>query len=121
MLAQLLEELNIPAITLPPGAAPEDALNEISTEPNDVVCISAVPPFALLNARSLSKKLSVRFPHLRILVGLWNSVQDAAAEQRIEKAVPGEVVRTLAQAVERIRSLVADEVPSETPQPIGRA
>ena len=50
-----------------------------------------------------SDKSAVRFPCSKFLVGLWSaSGGDPKAEERIEKAFPGEVVTTLAAAVEQV-------------------
>ena len=54
MLAQLLESEGIPAVCLPVTGLPATStLDELSIQPSDIVCISALPPFAVLNARSL--------------------------------------------------------------------
>jgi hypothetical protein len=95
-----------------------EVLGELCTGPNDVICISALPPFAVLNARSLSKKLSARLPNAKILVGLWNSGGDRAAEKRIDKVVSGDVITTLAQAVEQIGNMTGARLLGERPEPV---
>jgi len=107
MLAQLLELAGYATVSLPVLTFPADVLDDLSIQDNDIVCISALPPFALMNARSLSKRLRVSFPKLRIVVGLWNfSGGGDKAEERLEAAFAVEVVTTLAQAVERIQAPV---------------
>jgi hypothetical protein len=107
MLAQLLETEGIPAVCLPVTGWPAASLDELSIQQSDIVCISALPPFAVLNARSLSKKVRERFPCSKFLVGLWSaSGGDPKMAERIEKAFPGEVVTTLAGAVEEVRKLM---------------
>jgi hypothetical protein len=116
MLAQLLESQGIPAVCLPATRLPAATLDEISIQQSDIVCISALPPFAVLNARSLSKKVRERFPCSKFLVGLWSaSGGDPKTEERIEKAFPGEVVTTLAAAVEAVRKLVQSAPLCPTP------
>jgi hypothetical protein len=118
MLAQLLELAGYATVSLPVLTFPADVLDDISIQDNDVVCISALPPFALMNARSLSKRLRVSFPRLRIVVGLWNfSGGGVNAEQRLEAAFAVEVVTTLAQAVERIQTPI-ESMPLEVSTPI---
>ena len=117
MLAQLLESVGIPAVCLPVTGLPATLLDEVSIQPNDIVCISALPPFAVLNARSLNKKLRSRFPCSKFLVGLWNaSGGDPKIEDRIEKAFPGEVVTTLTAAVEQVERLITS-APLCEPEP----
>ena len=107
MLAHLLELAGFATVSLPVLTFPADILEDLSIQDNDVVCISALPPFALMNARSLSKRLRVSFPKLRIVVGLWNfSGGGVKSEERLEAAFAVEVVTTLAQAVERIQAPV---------------
>jgi hypothetical protein len=104
MLAQLLELAGYATVSFPVMASHTEVLAELSIQQSDIVCISALPPFALMNARSLSKRLRVSFPKLRIVVGLWNfSGGGVTAEQRLEAAFAVEVVTTLAQAVERVQ------------------
>ena len=77
----------------------------LSRQECDLVCISALPPFALLHVRSLTKQLRRSFPKLRIVVCLWNfSGGGVQAEERLEAAFSVEVVTTLEQAMERIQT-----------------
>ena len=115
MLAQLLELAGYATVSLPVLTFPADVLDALSIQDNDIVCISALPPFALMNARSLSKRLRVTFPKLRIVVGLWNfSGGGVKVEERLEAAFAVEVVTTLAQAVERIQAPVESMPLQET-------
>ena len=107
MLAQLLELAGYATVSFPVSNSPMDALEHFSIHESDVVCISALPPFALMNARSLSKRLRASYPKLRIVVGLWNfSGGGANAEERLAAAFAVEVVTTLAQAVESVQTPV---------------
>jgi hypothetical protein len=105
MLAQLLEFAGYATVLFPVPNSPGDVLDLLSRQECDIVCISALPPFALLSARALTKRLRRSFPELRIVVGLWSfSGGGAQAEERLEAAFRVEVVTTLAQALERIQS-----------------
>jgi len=107
MLAQLLELAGCQSTYFPVLTPQSDVLETVSTQEWDTVCISALPPFALMNARSLSKRLRARFPKLRIVVGLWNfRAGGIKAEERLEAAFTVEVVTSLAQAVERLQEPV---------------
>jgi len=103
MLGQVLEGLGYAAVSFPVLDSPAEFLKTLSCQPNDILCISAVPPFALMRARSLSKELRARFPELRILLGLWGFATGGdKSDERLENAFAVEVVTSLAQAVERI-------------------
>ncbi len=111
MLSQVLERLGYATVSLPVVTAPADVLETLAKDPGDVVCISALPPFALINARSMSKSLRARFPELKIVVGLWGfSGGGVRAGDRLAKAFTVDVVTTLAQAAETIGA--ASHVPS---------
>jgi methylmalonyl-CoA mutase cobalamin-binding subunit len=103
MLAQALERNGYATVSFPVVSSPAELLESLSYEAGDVVCISALPPFALINARSISKVLRSKFPELRIVVGLWGFTGGGErAEERLGRAFTVDVVTTIAQAVERI-------------------
>jgi predicted PurR-regulated permease PerM len=103
MLAQALQLAGFSAVILPTADAPGDSFAQLTVEPNDVICICALPPFALMNARTLSKRMRARFPRQRILVGLWGrSGQAEDFEKRLAKAFDVQVVTTLGEAIGRL-------------------
>ena len=68
-----------------------------------MICICALAPFALMSARTLSKRLRARFPRQRILVGLWSRAGEVEDfEERLAKAFDVQVVTTLGAAMERL-------------------
>ncbi len=75
MLAQVLETAGHQAQFIPLGTAAE-MLAQVKEEKPDVVCISALPPFAIPHARTLYAKLRGQDSSLRIIVGLWNFSDD---------------------------------------------
>jgi hypothetical protein len=120
MLAQIAERAGYPVVSLPVAASLSAAVNEIvgiTPQAGDVVCISALPPFALLNARNLSKRLRSRFPELKILVGLWTLSDGESAAERFAPSAVDTVVTTLAIALEQIHAL-AEAVAQDAP--VGR-
>ena len=81
MLAQVLETAGHQAQCIPLGTA-ADMLAQVKEEKPDVVCISALPPFAIPHARSLYAKLRAQDSKLRIIVGLWNFSDDPSKVSR---------------------------------------
>jgi hypothetical protein len=81
MLAQVLETAGHRAQCIPLGTAAE-MLAQVKEEKPDVVCISALPPFAIPHARTLYAKLRAQDSKLRIIVGLWNLADDPAKVSR---------------------------------------
>src|SRR5215467_1114031 len=103
MLAQLLERAGHGVISLPVESSLEDVLKQLPPEPQDVICISALPPFAFAQAASLSQRVRLHLPEIKILAGVWGFAGDASkAQQRFGGARPDAIVSTLAQAVDQI-------------------
>ncbi|HXN28748.1 MAG TPA: AI-2E family transporter [Candidatus Acidoferrales bacterium] len=81
MLAQVLETAGHQAQCIPLGTAAE-MLAQVKEQKPDVVCISALPPFAIPHARTLYGKLRAQDSKLRIIVGLWNLADDPSKVSR---------------------------------------
>jgi hypothetical protein len=110
MLSQIVERAGYPVICLPLSASVSDAVDEMAgilPQAGDIVCISALPPFALLKAHSMSKQLQARFPDLKIIVGLWNFSGTESATERFGKAFAHTVVTTLSGALLQIQAFAA--------------
>jgi predicted PurR-regulated permease PerM len=103
MLAQLLEQAGYPAITLPLGASFQSTLALIEPAPNDLFCISAVPPFAFSQARTVSTELRVKFPGVKVVIGVWGFAGETKqALLRFQPSPPDKFVKSLAEALEHL-------------------
>ncbi len=72
----------------------------IAATESDVLCISALPPFAFAPARRLNTQLRRRFPKIRIVIGVWGYTGDASrAIQRFQPGGPDQLVTSLASAI----------------------
>jgi len=70
---------------------------------DDVFCISALPPFAFAHARTLSHQLRVRFPGVRIVVGVWGFAGETErAMERFQAPRPDKLVTSLADAIQAV-------------------
>jgi hypothetical protein len=79
---------------------------------NDVVCVSALPPYAFAPARALSKHIREKFPKLKLVVCVWGFGGDPVKTQaRFERAQPDRLSTSLVQAVEHVRALLP--IPTE--------
>jgi methanogenic corrinoid protein MtbC1 len=76
MLAQLLERAGYSATAVPIGSV-ERMLAEVAAADPDVVCLSALPPYAISHARGIYRRLRAHQPRARIIIGLWNYTEDA--------------------------------------------
>ena len=100
MLAQLLEQAGCATISFPLGSSSENMLGVVEPSDNDIFCISAVPPFAFSHARTLNRQLRTKFPHSKILIGVWGFNGDIErAVQRFKPWPPDKFVVSLADAI----------------------
>ena len=103
MLAQLLERAGHGVLSLPVGSPFEEILTHLPPEPQDVVCISALPPFAFAQSRALCQRIRIHLPEIKILAGIWGFAGDLEkAKERFGSAGPDRVVASMAQALEQI-------------------
>ncbi|HWZ24704.1 MAG TPA: AI-2E family transporter [Verrucomicrobiae bacterium] len=99
MLSQLLERAGYHGQAIPIGTTAE-MLAQVNEAAPDIVCISALPPFALLHARDLYKRVHSNVPNAKIIVGLWKFSGDPIkAAARFNIVGDDKLAITLAQAV----------------------
>ena len=108
MLAQILEQKGFATLSFPVvGSSLNEVLAMIEAGRSDVVCISALPPYAFAPARAMCKQIRERFPKLKVLVCVWGFSGDVQkAITRFERTQPDRLSTSLAQAVEHIQELV---------------
>jgi predicted PurR-regulated permease PerM len=103
MLAQLLERAGHGVLSLPVDSPFEEILTHLSPEPHDVICISALPPFAFAQASVLCQRIRMHLPQIKILAGIWGFSGDFdKAQERFGSTRPDRVVASMAHAVEQI-------------------
>src|SRR6202166_1709242 len=102
MLTQLLERTGYHAQAISIGTTAE-MLAQVNEAAPDIVCISALPPFALLHARDLYKRVRSNVPNAKIIVGLWKFSGDPIkAADRFNIVGDDKLAITLAQTVLQI-------------------
>ncbi len=103
MLAQVLERAGHRAQCISADTAGE-MLAQIRAAQPDVVCISALPPFAVPHVRSLYAKLRAQQPDLRILVGLWHFSGDPLKiSRRLGLTGSSQTFSTLGEFIEELK------------------
>ena len=99
MLTQLLGRAGYQAQAISIGTTAE-MLAQVKEAAPDIVCISALPPFALLHARDLYKRLRSNVPNAKVIVGLWKFSGDPIkAAARFNIVGDDKLAITLAQTV----------------------
>jgi hypothetical protein len=108
MLAQILERAGYAALSLPiDRASLLETLVLLEIRPDDVICISALPPFAFQPARTMCKLIRERFPKVKLVAGVWGFSGDTEkAMVRFERTQPDRLLTGMAQAVAQIRELL---------------
>jgi predicted PurR-regulated permease PerM len=108
MLAQLLERKGFATLSFPMAAtSPHEWFALIEAGRSDVVCISALPPYAFAPARAVCKQIRERFPKLKVVVCVWGFSGDTEkAKVRFERSQPDGLCTSLAGALENVQELV---------------
>ncbi|MEO8028196.1 MAG: AI-2E family transporter [Bryobacteraceae bacterium] len=119
MLAQLLEAAGCATVALPLATSVQSMLEILEPSENDVLVISAVPPFAFAHARTMNRQLRTRFPKPRIVVGIWGYRGDAErALKRFEPSPPTQLVGSFSEVLQ-VFGLI--EPPAPVPVPAAAA
>lgn len=73
MLAHLLTQAGYEAHEIELAAAREmvDEISEQNGQRGHIICISALPPFAVSSVRRLYKRIQLRFPKCSVAIGVW--------------------------------------------------
>jgi predicted PurR-regulated permease PerM len=114
MLAQLLEKMRFAAMAFPLGASsPTEWMALLEVEESDVVCISALPPYAFAPARAMCRQIRERFPELKMVVCVWGFGGDAnKAKARFDRTPPDYLCTSLAEALGKIQELTGPQPPA---------
>ena len=90
-----------PTVAVPLGSSVQSALASIEPTETDVCCISAIPPFAFSNAKTLSRELRAKFPRVKVVIVVWGFSRDIEpALVGFRPSPPDKFVRTLSEALE---------------------
>lgn len=119
MLAHALSLNHLPAETLSSKLLVQEMTDRVRTSGVSVVCVSALRPFAVMQARHLCKRLRVQDPNLRVVVGLWDSKNVPEGSRRHLEGAADRIENTIAGAVVTLRGFAptppAVGVPAEEP------
>ena len=114
MLVQLLRQQEFEVENLSAQISTNELIEAAVKSDPDAVCISVVPPSTLIHARSLARKLRLRLPHLRIVVGVWGATENVAdAAQGLRNSGADETVVSFAEAMVQLSKFavgISDEM-----------
>jgi len=103
MLCQLMGREGLRCEMLPSDTLAGEAGNHIAQRKPGAVCISAMPPMAVAQARYVCKRIHSVLPSARMVVGLWHASEPQRAVNRLQPCGAGGVVSTFSEAIEQLR------------------
>lgn len=111
MLAQLLSREGYVALPFGTNPSPVHVLEQFSDGSKDIVCLCALPPLALMHARTKVKQIRERYPDVSVVVCLWGMMDAQLA--RIQRLIPETIVMSFAGAVKEIAVLTGASEPNQ--------
>jgi hypothetical protein len=99
MVVQLLGRAGCNAEAMPITAV-STMLERVEQLRPGIICISALPPFAAVQAKSLCKRIRQQYPAIKIVLGLWEFPGGVAkAQERVGAGCADLIGTSLAQIV----------------------
>jgi predicted PurR-regulated permease PerM len=106
MLTRILTAAGYDARCLSAEATAGEKIEEIRKQEAEILCISALPPRALIPARYLYKRIRRECPDAEVVVGLWTAGGDPGPlKERIAEDGKIHLVTTFAEAAKRLQEL----------------
>lgn len=113
MLTHLLTQAGYEAHEIELAAAREmaDEIAEHNGHPGHIICISALPPFAVSSIRRLYKRIQLRFPKCSVAIGLWAYSGDADSMKALLKLSDSDLLlTTVGEAALQIQQFIEPPV-----------
>ena len=120
MWAHFLGQEGFPTIAFPVTESPGELIQSLGGQADDVICISAAPPFSASHARKAAKNIREHGVDCLIVAGLWGitGVSEGAPSARLarlQKSLTATIASTLAEAVEQVKAADRRMAPREEP------
>jgi predicted PurR-regulated permease PerM len=119
MLAQLLRHHGFEAENLPARLKDKELIDRTVEIQPECICLSALPPTSIAQARHLSSAIRERLGSVTILVGVWSGRFDAEKlRERLRTAQVSDVAVSLADALQRVYKTTAAITEAMLPAPV---
>ena len=106
MLAQVLDQQGFVAVSFPLDPQMHETLEVLDIGRDDILCISALPPYAFAPARLMAKHLHSRFPKSTIVACIWGFAGEVSkASARFERGSANHLSTSLGDTVAFVRGL----------------
>ncbi|HUS36422.1 MAG TPA: AI-2E family transporter [Verrucomicrobiae bacterium] len=107
MLGCLLRRNGVIATATSATLLVNEHIEKIRESNPSLICISALPPAALRQARLFCKRVRAEFPQIKIVLGVWTAAPDREElSRRLADAGVDQIVTDLNEAAQLIRSMV---------------
>jgi hypothetical protein len=107
MFRQLLDPTRSTLEIVSPEVLTAEVLSLVEQQRVGLICIAALPPGALAPTRYLCKRLRIRFPELKIVVGRWGFTGNTQEDRtRLLSAGADEVAMTLRETRSHVMQLI---------------
>jgi hypothetical protein len=117
MFAQVLERAGYKSEAVSVTALASEMIELVEQKKADIVIISALPPSAVTHARYLCKRLHLKFPEIKLVIGLWTSKADMErARRRMTCNKTDVVVNDFSSAVHEVEQIVHPLLLTKTEQ-----
>jgi hypothetical protein len=109
MLADVLREDGIETKTLVGTSLTSALVAAVKQDEADVVVVAGIPPYVVLRARHLCKRLRSEAGAARVVLALWDAKADPSwTEEQVKVACADRVAVSVATTAEAVRALAAD-------------
>lgn len=116
MLAHLLRRRGIPTASSLLATPLDDTFSAVDEGHTRALVISALPPSALASARQMCRRIRLRCPDTKLLVGVWqHRATLAELNDRISATRPDAVAATLRAAIDELEKLLGAPEGSTAP------
>src|SRR5580698_1508827 len=100
MLAQFLERQGSAAVSFPLSSNVVDVLKTVRPAAGDLICISALPPYAFTPVRKMCQQIRTRFPKVAVVAGVWGFGGDRdKARASFERTPPDQIFTSFLEIV----------------------
>jgi DNA-binding response OmpR family regulator len=113
ILAQLLNAVGADTVIAPHTSLTSERVASVGEAEADLVIISVLPPLPQRDSRLLCRRLRRQYPALPIIVGFWEGAGTRESHQLLAAKGDGEIVTTLAAAVDRARAIASRATPGD--------
>ena len=109
MLAHALSHAGVAAGSRPASAAILRHVDRLDLDGAEIVCLGYFSNHPAISARQFCRRLRQRWPHVRIVLALWNAPPELLEDDAHRQLGADELVTSVEEAIGRVRRMLAPE------------